>query len=117
MMPNDGNFKFSTANFKYPPGMKVGDHFDNVTMTMQMTIGGKAMKSSTLISDRKVVDQESITTPAGTWTCFKMTYNLTTTMEGLSTPSTMMATEWFVPNFGIVQYSMGNMVTKITAIR
>ncbi len=118
MMPQQGNFKFSTAYFKYPPGMKVGDHFDDVTMSMQMDMRGKTMKSTTVITDRTVVDKESLTTPAGTWNCLKMTYKLTTTMEGINMPPySTVATEWYVPNFGIVQYQIGAMVTKITAIK
>jgi hypothetical protein len=118
MMPQQGNFQLSTAYFKYPPGMKVGDHFENVTMTMTMNMGSKTVKSTTIVTDRTVADQESVTTPAGTWTCFRMTYKMTTTMEGLNAlPYTTMATEWYVPNFGIVEYQTGAMVTKMTAIK
>jgi len=113
-----GSTKFNTGNMAYPAGMKVGDHFNDFNVQMEMNIGGKTVQSDSKITDRTVVAQESVTTPAGTWNCLKITYNSTVTMQGMNMPpQTIKTTEWYVPNFGIVQFQIGFITTKITAIR
>jgi hypothetical protein len=113
-----GGAKFNTGNMAYPAAMKVGDHFNDFNVQMEMNIGGKTVESTSKITDRTVVARESLTTPAGTWDCLKITYNTTVTMQGMNMPTqTVKTTEWYVPNFGIVQFQVGFITTKITAIR
>jgi len=115
MMPQQGNFQFSSAIMPYPSALTVGQNFPATSMTMNM--GNKTITSKVDITDRTVVDKESLTTPAGTWECYKMTYKLTTTMQGInSPPSTTTVTEWYVPGYAIIQYQMGASVTKLTAV-
>jgi len=117
MMPQQGNFQFSSALMPYPSTLTVGQNFPGATLTMTMNMGNKTMTTKVDITDRTVVDKESLTTPAGTWECYKMTYKLTTTMQGMNIPpSTSMVTEWYVPGYAIIQWQMGAMTTKLTAV-
>jgi hypothetical protein len=117
-MPQMGNAKFSATFMEYPAGMKVGDHFNDVETQSQMTIGSRTMNMSTKITGRQVVGKETITTPAGTWQALKITYKTTTTMEGgPMAPQTIESTEWYVPNFGIVQFQVFGMTVKLTSIK
>jgi hypothetical protein len=117
MMPQQGNFQFTTAALPYPSSVTVGQHFANTTMTMTMNMGNKTITSKVDLTDRTVVAKESLTTPAGTWDCYKITYSMTSTTEGVNMPPyTATVTEWYVPGYAIVQYQMGAMVTKLTAV-
>lgn len=116
-MPQQGNFQFSSAVLPYPSSVSVGQHFANATMTMTMNMGNKTITGKVDITNRTVVAKESLTTPAGTWDCYKMTYSLTSTTEGIGmAPYTVTVTEWYVPGYAIVQYQMGASVTKLTAV-
>ena len=113
-----GNVKFKSGALSYTGTMSIGQHFDDTNFQMEMTMGDKTMESNGKITDRQVVAKESVTTPAGTWECFKITYKTTTTVTGMAMPPmTMETTEWFAPNFGIVQSRLGAAVSKITGIR
>lgn len=59
-------------------------------------------------TNRKVAGKESITTPAGTWDCWKITYDgrFRATIggpSGIGVPFNFKAIEWFAPGFGIVK--------------
>jgi len=117
MAQQGGNFKFSSAILPYPSSLTVGEHFPNTSMTMTMTMGSKTITSKVDMTDRKVVDKETLTTPGGTWECYKMTYSITSTTEGIAmAPYTMLVTEWYVPGYAIVQFQMGAAITKLTAV-
>lgn len=110
--------KFTSGSMSYPASMYVGEHFNDFEAQLVMTFGGTTTKASGKYTDRTVVDQEKITTPAGTWTCFKITYNVVVTITGTNMPpTTMKTTEWYVPNLGVVQYQFGAMTFKVTSIK
>ena len=117
--PQQAGVSMSTSYIEYPANMRVGDHFKDVDMKMDMTMGGKTYKAESKITDRQVVGEESITTPAGTWHCLKITYKTTSSFEGMNMPArTMESTEWYAANFGIIQFQVGSfMTTRITAIK
>jgi hypothetical protein len=116
------NMKFTSGVLTYPANMKVGQHFDDVNAHLEMNIGGKKIKADAKYADRTVADKETITTPAGSWTCFRITYNIVTTITEMNMPpSSSKAIEWYVPNLGIVQYEtgtqMGSTILKVTSIK
>jgi hypothetical protein len=116
--PKGGGFKINAGNMSYPANMHVGEHFDDFSVDGSMTIGGKTTSLTSKVTDRKVVAEENVTTPAGSWDCFKITYNTTVTIPGMKMgPQTMSSTEWYAANFGVVQVQVMGMTTKITAIR
>ncbi len=113
------NMKFTSGSMAYPASMKVGEHFNDFDAKFEMTFGGTTTKASAKYTNRTVADQEKITTPAGTWTCFKITYDVVVTITGANmSPTTMKTTEWYVPNLGVVQYQFGAaMIMKVTSIK
>ena len=113
------NMKFSASNMEFPADMKVGDHLKDVDIKAQMSRGGSPGREMNMkIINRTVVGKESVTTPAGTWNALKITYQTKMDMPGM--PAGMgqqTSTEWYVPNFGTVQWEMGmGLSMKITAI-
>ncbi|SHM56417.1 hypothetical protein SAMN05444266_10919 [Chitinophaga jiangningensis] len=95
----------NAALLDYPAGMHVGQELQGGTFELQGNMSGMEVGISYTISNRKVVGQESITTTAGTWNCFKITYDLNFQMKmmGKGIPMKINATEWFAPDFGAVK--------------
>ena len=91
-----------------PPSLSVGDilpeSHTEITFKMGETNIGKMTVGMTM-SDREVVGQEDITTPAGTFSCYKITHNMTveTNIMGMNRTSRMMGTEWIAEGVGVVR--------------
>jgi hypothetical protein len=123
---------------QYPSDMKVGDHLKDYTS--QIMVGNGAI-ATVKVTDRKVLAKESVTTPAGTWDCFKISYKSSVSTElGGSNTSTNKdttdkvasflnklklrmpnvnneATIWFAPDFGMVKMETKNNRMELTAVK
>ena len=117
--------KSGTANasdvfLEYPANMNVGDLLKDGQLNMDYESAG-GLKSSIEISitERKVEGKESVTTPAGTWQCYKITSKnkITSRIAGIGIPITMTVTEWFAPGFGVVKTESKTGKTEITSIK
>lgn len=120
-----GQIKSGTANasdvyLEYPATMNIGDQLKDglLNMDYESTSG---LKSSIEISitERKVEGKESVTTPGGTWECYKITSNnkITSRIGGIGIPIKMNVTEWYAPGFGIVKTESKTGKTEITSIK
>lgn len=91
----------------YPSNLKEGQSLPGGEKEMRGNMSGMEISMNLKISDRKVAGKEKITTPAGTWECFKITYKLGLSVQMMGTNFPMEldvnATEWFAPGFGIVK--------------
>ncbi len=99
---------------EYPSNIKVGDMLKDGAFTMDMNNG---MGLEMNITNRKVEGEEEITTPAGTWKCFKITYHskIKTKMGGIGIPFNLDETEWYAPGFGVVR-TTSNKNTRIEIV-
>jgi hypothetical protein len=121
----DGAAKADNVYVEYPASMKVGDVLKDAVMHMDMTTntnnGSRGIDETVdmSITNRKVVAKESVTSPAGTWECFKITATsrIQIKMAGIGFPMTFDITEWFVPGFGIVKTESKYGTTLITSIK
>lgn len=125
MLPQQQQEQFSKAEasldkvyIDYPVSMSVGDKLKDATFTLDMETGGLKQNLTMLINDRKVAAKESVTTPAGSWDCYKITYHSKTTVKtaGIGIPINMDVTEWYAPGFGVVKTESKYGGTEITAI-
>lgn len=122
----------------YPNNMKVGDMLPDGYLSIDMSHptpppGGATPpgpgapppppgfgKSMTMvINNRKVEGQESITTAAGTWNCFRITYKSRISVKTgpFGIPVNVESTEWYAPGFGIVKTQSKYGGTAITSIK
>lgn len=117
--------KSGTANatdvyLEYPANMNVGDQLKDgqFNMDYESTSG---LKSSIEISitERKVEGKESVTTPAGTWECYKISSQnkIVSKIAGIGIPIKMSVTEWYAPGFGVVKTESKTGKTEITSIK
>ncbi|NCT76673.1 MAG: DUF3108 domain-containing protein [Chitinophagaceae bacterium] len=111
--------KVDEAYLEYPASMKKDDQLKDGRFSVNFkTETGLTGSLSVSITNRKVLDKETVTTPAGTWECFKISCTTkVNTKILLNVPVTINVTEWFAPGFGIVKTEAGSSTTEIIAIR
>ncbi|ULT44464.1 hypothetical protein KRR40_14595 [Niabella defluvii] len=92
---------------EYPSSLSVGQALSDASFNMDMKAESGLMANVSIdITNRKVEAKEKITTPAGSWDAYKITYDSKMVMNmGFAIPMKMQMTEWFVPDFGIVKSS------------
>ncbi len=126
-IPTQQNEQFANTDVKvdnfyirYPSSMKVGDQLENATMHMEMNTGtGVTQTMDMEVTERKVEGQESVTTTAGTWDCFKISFKSRTRIKtmGIGIPVNVDGVEWFAPGFGIVKTESKGSSTAIVDIK
>jgi hypothetical protein len=73
--------KITGDDLMYPYALSVGQTFPEATTQMEMIMNGMSlMKMSFTMKNRKVTAKESLTTPAGTFECYKITYSMVSSM-------------------------------------
>lgn len=106
---NSSQFKGMTAKadvsyLSYPAKMQVGQTLTDGNFNMQMFKDEQKMADMAFnILGRKVEGAENITTPAGTFDCYKISYNaeIKTTTFGIAIPVNMKITEWYSTKLGL----------------
>ncbi len=109
----------TTSYLEYPSTMKEGDALKDASFAMDFTSkSGLGSHVSVDLTKRKVEGKESVTTSAGTWDCYKITYHSKMIFKmGIGIPMNSDVTEWYAPGFGVVKTESGNGSTEITSIK
>lgn len=100
----DMEFKAVTTYLEYPSEMVVGASLPDGIFHMDIFNSGNSFGSVDItIKNRKIVGKEEISSPAGTWPCYKITYTsqVKTKVMGVGFPTEVAVTEWYAPGFGI----------------
>jgi hypothetical protein len=107
------------AYIEYPVSMKAGDQLKDGNFNMEINNSGLKQSITMLISERKVEAKENITTPAGSWDCFKISSKTKMNIRtaGIGIPMNMESTEWYAPGFGVVKTQSKYGGTEITSIK
>ena len=107
------------AYLEYPANMKEGDVLKDGQFSMDYkTSAGLNGHMIVEITNRKVEGKESVTTPAGTWDCFKITYHSKVGIKiVVNIPTNSDVTEWYAPGFGVVKTESNNGKTEITSVK
>ncbi len=95
-----------------PNDLSVGMALPDATMNMAVDMGGISMKMDVSLTDRKVIGEESVTTPAGTFDCYIISYTSNIKM-GMNRTGT--AKQWFAKGVGMVKQEDYNKKGKITS--
>lgn len=69
----DMDMKMETDNLEIPSNLEVGQELKEASITLS---GNIPFTMETRIKDRKVLAKEKITTPAGTFDCYKISYTV-----------------------------------------
>ena len=111
MMPNSpmasqqASLTGSEGFLVYPSSLSAGQSLPDASFTMNTETNGMKMSLTYRVKDRKVAGREKVTTAAGSWDCFRITFraDFTLTMMGKEMPMDFNGTEWFSPGFGVVK--------------
>jgi hypothetical protein len=116
---NNADAKGTVSFLEYPADLKPGDKLKDADFNMDYTANGIASNISMNMSERSVLAKENVSSPAGSWDAFKITYKSKLKMKvaGIGLPINMDVTEWYVPGFGIVKTESKYGTTLITAIK
>jgi hypothetical protein len=100
------DMRFESENIVLPSRMTPGQQLPDASM--QMVIQAEGMNVSTTnmrIFDRQVESKETITTPAGTFECFKISSNMNSETRAMGIPFRVNArtVEYYAPNVGMVR--------------
>jgi hypothetical protein len=97
----DMEMKVEGGNLEIPSSMKAGDLLKSGDMKMTFSSNGMTIMSMTVnVSNRKVDAVENLTTPAGTFECYKISYDVATKMMiNVKTKGV----EWFAKGVGMVK--------------
>jgi len=116
----DQDIEVSGNNLEIPANLNVGDELPNGRLSISIYSNGtRIMGMSTVLTKRKVEAKEEITTEAGTFECYKITYTMTvSTMFSVR----MEAADWICEDVGTVKsetYSRGKTMgyTLLTGIK
>jgi hypothetical protein len=139
----------SNSSFtEFPHSMSIGDHLKDAITTMETTgNNGMTFVMTVKVTDRIVAGKETVTTPAGTWDCLKITSNITssTTFKGAQAdtlnkamiqldklraklgglgakmgtpaPTVIKSTICFVPDFGVVKTESKDSYAELTSLK
>lgn len=101
-----GEAQASDVYLTYPSSMNAGDALPDGNFNMEVkSESGLKTTTDVKITERKVEGKESVTAPAGTWDCYKISYHsvIKIGIMGMGIPIKMDVTEWFAPGFGVVK--------------
>ncbi|KAA5826178.1 hypothetical protein FPF71_05035 [Algibacter amylolyticus] len=106
----DMEMEVTGTNIELPNDLQVGQSLKDANMNMAINMGGINMNMSVNIVNRKVDQKESITTPAGTFNCFALSYDNEMKM-GMKI--TFKIKEWIAEGVGVVKSESYNKNGKL----
>lgn len=115
----DMDVKADEVFIEYPASFSSGQSLKDANFKMEVINKGNAFSTITMNqTNRKVEGKESVTSPAGTWECWKISYDgrFRATVggpSGIGIPFNFKSTEWFAPGFGIVKTETYNKNGKL----
>jgi hypothetical protein len=117
-MYKDMDIKAPEVFIEYPSTLSSGLALKDANFKMEVYNKGALYSTTTFDQvNRKVEGKETIITPAGTFECWKITYDgkfkATMAPMNIGIPFNFKGTEWFAPGFGIVKTETYNKNGKI----
>ena len=99
------------TNVVIPNDLSVGQTLPDASMTMDIDMGGINMSMTVMMTDRTVDGLETITTPAGSFECYVISYTSNIKM-GMN--RTGKAKQWLAKGVGMVKQEDYNKKGKLT---
>ncbi|ULC59141.1 hypothetical protein MBM09_14690 [Flaviramulus sp. BrNp1-15] len=107
----DMEMDITGTNIELPNDLQVGQSLKDANMNMEINMGGIKMNMSIDMINRKVDNKESISTPAGTFNCFALSYDNEMKM-GMKMQYKIK--EWIAEGVGMVKSESYNKNGKLT---
>lgn len=97
----DVEYEITGTNMEWPSNLSVGKTLPDASIKMNISMAGMNMTVSTVITNREVIGKEKVTTSAGTFDCYVMTYDTTVNAMGMNTK--ISSKQWFSKGVGMVK--------------
>lgn len=94
------DYQITGTNLDWPNNIREGETLPDANMTMKVGMSGINMTMTVDIVNRKVIGREKITTPAGTFDCFVITYD---TDLNMGIRQKMSSKQWVSEGVGLVK--------------
>ncbi len=108
----DFETEISGTKIVIPNNLHIGQELPDATMTMLVNMSGINLRMEVSMTDRTVIDRETITTSAGTFDCFVIGYTNTVNM-GMNRTTT--AKQWISRGVGMVKQEDYNRRGRVTS--
>lgn len=106
--------KVESENLEIPSRLSEGQSLNNGSITITASGGPFPMKMTVTIKDRKVEAKENVTTPAGTFDCYKISSKMTMQNQmGVTMTTEFSSIEWIAPRVGVVKSESYNKNGKL----
>lgn len=97
----DVDTEITGTNIDLPNELEVGQNLPDAEINIKISISGMNLNMQTTITDRKVLDRETITTPAGTFDCYVLTQTMNLKSMGANRSSS--SKQWVSEGVGVVK--------------
>jgi len=108
----DMDVKMNGTNLEYPNNLSTGQTLPVASLQIQISMGGIKINMDTTIKNRKVEGTENVTTPAGTFDCYVITYDSFVKAAGIN--QTTQGKQWISKGVGMVKQENYNKKGKIS---
>jgi hypothetical protein len=108
----DMELAMESENMEFPSNMQPGQMLKDARITLTAQSQGLTiMNMNVYITNRRVEAIEDVTTPAGTYSCYKLTADIETKMM---MKISVKSVEWYSKNVGVVKSESYNSKGKLT---
>lgn len=107
----DMEYDISGTNINLPNDLSVGQSLADGEMNINLNMSGIEINMNMLMTDRKVESRENVTTPAGTFDCFVISY---TSEMKMGVNQTRSSKQWISEGVGMVKQEDYNKKGKLT---
>ncbi len=110
----DMETEVSGTNLNLPNSLSVGQTLPDASIEIKINMSGIKMDIATNMTNREVIGEEAITTPAGTFDCYVITYSMEVAMS-MGVNQSSSAKQWISEGVGMVKQEDYNKKGKITS--
>ncbi|NLN26394.1 MAG: hypothetical protein GX163_12280 [Bacteroidetes bacterium] len=97
----DFDYTVSGKDIEWPANLSVGQTLPDSEMIMTLSMAGMNMETSVTMTNRKVISKEALTTPAGSFDCYLITYD--TIVETMGSSMKTSSKLWISQGIGMIK--------------
>ena len=100
-------------NLSFPSNISVGDKLDDSSIDVRIINNGiQMMQMNIRIFNREVLDKEKVTTDAGTFDCFRISYDMESSTRIITVKTSSL--EWIAEDVGVIRTETYNKRGKLS---